>query len=798
VVAPENPTTDVFIDKKPAKLQEPTANSKLNSFSTYNTDSGYHGFHDDDEVVLAGTQSETISHTQPLNEDPMQDKHYVKSPSMDRRTTEGSFHSAQENIRQRGETVEPLELDDDDEAQPDEVTPRPFLKGSQPPREPLASPVQVKDTHDELSAPIESPVKEDQDGDTILDNQFDDIGSPSDGSTPDRRPLMRKKSSLSFASLPAREPLMTKKSMGPRVSRTSHVDIVKQNTMGRSSYYNSNQMEGIRTTRAVSVEHEEPTVGEDKLDLNSKPGLLDEDSGVELETTKLHHKSSTQRLHEKINLLGKHQPSRTTKSIAPASHLAAAQGNYPELPSANADASDRDSRTTSAAEPATAHPEDWIKPLASQFPANIPKSQTADIMELVAGRETVGNLERGKLERTETFHDLSERRSPLLKSSDFTAFGHKKSTSTSTPPTPQRLEQRLLPASGVVLESTTPPVSPKRFDGTLTVPKSKFQSLMKTAKGLFTSSAGVSAAAKLETLPSPSASRSQLKLAGSPLRNSPSPQRQTASSQSVAEMEKSNQTEGRPKSNLEGLFDRPQEAEKPPIIQGPSNTREKGQRTAAVARDVRETSAAPSANRSSPRKIQRLQTQAIKDTDSHLEADAKFPLPPSTSHQQLPPVKPNERRPVKPTREVVQKPKPQPVSIRLGSTLTSLTRMPLASASSLSSSIQEPNPPPAPVVAPALKQPTINKKASTSSLQTSASTSSFKSSVSSQTQRKAQQAAAEKKKQVEHAHLWVFVNVLTSHRRNEKRHCARKSKRNEQLSRNNNRKRHVAKTASGR
>jgi len=144
--------------------------------------------------------------------------------------------------------------------------------------------------------------------------------------------------------------------------------------------------------------------------------------------------------------------------------------------------SNRDSRTTPAAEPATTHHEDWIKPLASPFTVNIPKAQTADIMELVAGRETVGNLVKGKLERAETFHDLSGRHSLLRKSPDLTSFGHKKSASASTP-TPQRLEQGTLPASNQVLESTTPPVSPKRFDGALSMPKAKFQSLMKTAKG---------------------------------------------------------------------------------------------------------------------------------------------------------------------------------------------------------------------------------------------------------------------------------------------------------------------------
>lgn len=117
-----------------------------------------------------------------------------------------------------------------------------------------------------------------------------------------------------------------------------------------------------------------------------------------------------------------------------------------------------------------------------------------------------------------------------------------------------------------------------------------------------------------------------------------------------------------------------------------------------------------------------------------------------SSKYAIPQPKQTDRRP-KPTREPVQKPKPQPVSIRVGSTLS---RMPMAS--SVSSSVQETSvPASAPAPAPASKASTLKKKASNQSLQTSSSTSSFKSSVSSQNQaqRKAQLASERKREQEE-------------------------------------------------
>jgi hypothetical protein len=617
--------------------------------------------------------------------------------------------------------VEPMDVAEDHQEIADEDTPRPFPKVGQEQSESPTQPEKMIEAQSDFSD------GHDQDEDMALDENFDDLGSPSDNSTP-ARPPMRKKSSLSFASLPAREPLI-KKSM----SRTSHLDMIKPTGPGRQSYFGG-QGEGLKpSTLGFSMETEDQR--QEPLDLDKKQRSLqaepDDGYGTSKSSTQ-----RTQRLHDKISMLGKTQAPRSTKSIAPSQSTS--QLNYPDLPSNKSNTAINEPTSTAA----TTSQDDWIKPLESPHKTTIPKSQTADIMELVAGSDSVGKLERGKLTRTETFHDLRDKRSPTPKGSVFSAFGHHKSASTSTPPA-GRFEQAALPASNVDVESTTPSVSPRRFDGTTSGPKSKFQSIMKSAKSLFSSSASISAAAKLETLSSPSASRSQPNLSqplSSPQRFSPSPQRAPMRFQNMTELDKSERN-NKPQYALEDPFEEPRVRQEKAQ---PSSKLDKIEKASTKERDMRETSApSQQAVQANAMKIQKAPPHVSRDAEILNDAEHKFPLPPSMSHappaQPAQPAQSTKLRPMKPTREVSQKPKPQPMSIRVGSTLT---RVPMASSTSY---IPEPTAAPTPGTT---KQPNLSKKASNSSLQTTASNTSLKSSVSSQSQRKAQVAAsAEKKKQ---------------------------------------------------
>jgi hypothetical protein len=712
---PELTTADIK-GKQPIRDLPP--NKALNSFSTYNTDSGYHGLgDDDDELVLPSTQ--------PLTEIQVSTTTEVQAPSMlpldtgmknrkslsvDRRTTEGSFVSAQENIVSRGQTVEPMDIEEDQLDKADDDTPRPLVKSVDAPS---ASPEKLHDN--QVSSPVKDDVL-DKDGDVMIDDNFDDIGSPSDGSTP-ARPPMRKNSSFGFASLPPRDPLMTKNGMGGRVSRTSHVDLNKTTALGRQSYF-AGQMEGLKSAlNNAAIEKEE-------LQQSNARGkqLQQNETEQAYDTSVLHNKLNTQRLHDKISMLGKTQAPRTTKT-APLSQTAISQAKYPELPDMKNNSTDTERIPTLA----STTQEDWIKPLASPQRPAMTKSQTADVMERVADNDTVGNLEKGKITRTETFHDFSNKGSPTPKRSIFSAFDKHTSVSAASPHSSRRMESPVPPTTNTGVESTTPLTPPSRIDGTS---KSRFQSLIKNAKNLFSSSAGLSAAAKLETLSSPSALRSEPNpqhVGTSPERFSPSPGRLPARNQ-VA-----NESKGKQATRSIQLED-PFEVED--RIRPAAKTTEKSANIESHQKaESKERELPASSTRTNAKIAQPVQSQIRRDPGPAADSEPRFPLPPATTHGQSQPARP---RPVKPTREPAQKQKPQPVSIRLGSTITRVPISSVAPNNQESSAVT--------ASAPA-KQPV--KKASNSSLHTASSNTSLKSSTSTQSQRRAQAAAAaEAKKQV--------------------------------------------------
>jgi hypothetical protein len=212
--------------------------------------------------------------------------------------------------------------------------------------------------------------------DTVLhhdvDDQMDideDVRSPSETSSP-VKPLVRK-SSLTFASLPAREPLLAKKSMGNRVSRTSHVDPSK----GRNSQMG--RYTGGKSLGGSQLAHPNETHFDDMDVEDSRPELQREES----ETTKIHNKTSTQRLFERINMLKQtnEAPKRISQNIAssqssqPQSFVSAqpkedvapvqAQPTYPSLPPA-APVQDEDDD------------EDWIAPAPNPTRPVFNKSHT--------------------------------------------------------------------------------------------------------------------------------------------------------------------------------------------------------------------------------------------------------------------------------------------------------------------------------------------------------------------------------------------------------------------------------------
>lgn len=296
--------------------------------SKTNTDSGYHGMSEDDidtdEIMVESAPAQTTetlyqNNTHGASRKP---EHATNlGPQVERSTTtEGSFHSAMEEPLENGVAKVATQESTKDAGTNNGRTPL----NSPPSRQ--ASPTVQQQLKIEDLMHVDGGNEN-----SALEDPIDESQSPSQGSSP-VKPLVRK-SSLTFAALPAREPLTTKKSMGARVSRTSHIDQAK-GALNRGSFLGRfTNGKSLGATKNVEVDPSTNVAHVDAMDIDgeeNRPAMDRKESDGDSKMTKLHNKSSTQRLHDKISMLGKSQAARPTKSIPAAM---ATHPLYPELPS---------------------------------------------------------------------------------------------------------------------------------------------------------------------------------------------------------------------------------------------------------------------------------------------------------------------------------------------------------------------------------------------------------------------------------------------------------------------------------
>ena len=699
--------------------------SKAQTIPKQYTDSGYHGSTEDEmEGIIAGPISSGRPSVSPeiIQEEQLNSvESQPPAPrSAERRTTEGSFHSAREEVSAKVSFAMP-----DKKGRDNDITDQSTSVVKQM--------GQAATSEDRDEATSHREVKADQRPD--LAQELDDIGSPSDGSTPDHQ-LVRK-SSLTFASLPAREPLTTKKSFGARESRTSHLDQARN---GGGSYFGK---PGGFSNLASNDLHE--SVDQEMSDVDDQKEVNTTDADIM--AAQAHQKSSTQRLHEKIDMLGKSHASRLFRSVPSAAALAASNLRKSEA----ALKAEKEAAAIQTA-PGTGLDEDddWIKPLETaenDFRPALTKSHPTDIMEHIIDDETDGDDDEMELDMRapELIAHEERMRTPVRMSPSpgkmMPGYGHMKSTSTATLVSPEKAAMapgpthlKSISVSTPPHPSTTPKGSPRRmFDAPISASKSKLQSIMKTAKGLFTSSAGVSAAAKMETL-SPNA----LRIAANSMPGlypnitgmledkslPPSPLKEGRKTRSSTEREREKEErkkdrEMRDRQNAEEQLEKAREKEKQNAAQFKAEER---LAQANASRPVQPL-------RKSPRRPAEEQQEVERQAESH-----GMPPPSLSSIQGKP------QRPAKPAREMPQKNRPQPVSIRVGSTLSQ--RMPITT-SSLASNLQETLPP------TNARQTSVNKKVSNPSLNSAASNIGFKSSVTSQPGKPRALLVAERKKEAD-------------------------------------------------
>jgi hypothetical protein len=342
--------------------------------------------------------------------------------------------------------------------------------------------------------PLEQPEKS-ASAEDIMD--IDDVQSPSDGSSPIKAVV--RKSSLTFSALPAREPL-AKTSFGPR---TSHIDASKS-FGGRTSQLG--RMTGSRATGGPSQMAATSTNME--VDAVQRPTLDREES----ETTKIHNKTSTQRLHDKINMLGQSREMRTSKAQQP--NTSFDKPLYPQIPNENEKQNtNRVSKIAIKEQPSQVRQvvdddDEWILPITRGPVTNdaaapsLLQSRAADFVDQVSNR--LAGLHEPESKKTSPSRPFLHKKmastvelestSKAIMAPDLTI---QKPISVSNP----------TPILASAARTTTPTVSPPRspsgrrlLDGPLSASKAKFYSVLKSAKGIFASSAGASAHAKMEAL----------------------------------------------------------------------------------------------------------------------------------------------------------------------------------------------------------------------------------------------------------------------------------------------------------
>jgi hypothetical protein len=425
------------------------------------------------------------------------------------------------------------------------------------------------------------------------------------------------------------------------------------------------------------------------------------------------------------------------------------------------------------------------------------KYHSTDVMEGIHGKDSIGGPQFNIPKRGEEPRQRSPlREQPSIPERTTSTMGHIKSVSTSVLRSPKKAGDSPGHKKGISVsnpnpsvgtddaDSTTPPKSPSRsYRGSpLKAAKDKFSSILKTSRGLFASSAAVSAEAKTSTL-SPSSNRIGMASVQSfedALQSQPSypnlntqakddhqsqqapnspgkaSVRRTRASTEREERRKEEEAREAKESKAARKMEEQLEKARAKVDEEAHIHRLEQERVAAMQREIaarkeKEKLAkasqvdVPRATRSSPRKTKaQLEAEGIaaaaasvdevsKDTEM---TDTSAMPPPAVPRPKSQIGRPAAKRPLKPSKEPLTKAKQPPTVIRVD-TGSQRGHQYHPSNSTLSATLQES------LTAPASSQGTLRNKASTSSIQSKASTSSFKSAAT-----KALEAAARKKEQV--------------------------------------------------
>lgn len=513
------------------------------------------------------------------------------------------------------------------------------------------------------------------------DEPSEDDHSASEGSSP-IRPVVRK-SSLNFASLPAREPLNSGKSLGARQSRNSHFDT---GNSSRTSYYQrqtGGKSLGNLAKRDL-VEEENPSGME--VDGKNFPPVHD---ASETEKPGMNHtKTYTQRLQDQISMLSKPQGSfGQTKQTPNASVAQQTTTQVQPVASPKQTSAEKEPISTTPRASPEDDDDDWIGPPTAvkdntDIRPLLTKSHTADIME-------------GIQDKADDYSPQANDQIP------HGFFHHSKTSSVSNAPTASAaLMRETVPLAKAISTSSlvasqddmadTPSKSlPRNFrDSPLKQVKNKLSSILKGSRGLLASNA------EGKSLTSPSLTRLafhagqssesvvmkhqdieyQSTEPASPAK--PIARRTRASTEREKEQKRRENEVKRMEEQMDKLDKArekerekarafTQEQEKVATMEKEIASRKQDERLA-----IKATPNSIKRNQPSPRKMRTDEEpewrQADRDTDM---SDAQPPMPPPSSTKPTLPGQAargkDNKRPVKPTKDLTAKAKGPPTVIRV-------------------------------------------------------------------------------------------------------------------------------------
>lgn len=353
-----------------------------------------------------------------------------RTPAEDAKESEESFVSADEAPENKRATQETEVA-----TQQDEVADRSILAAHETANRVTSHAFSVSA---ETDAGMQEAAQEVERTSPLKAQAFEKASSASESPSPER-PVIRKKSSLNLASLPPRDPLNTKKSFG-----TARESSRGFSTFRDSYLHRNKQSQGPELAQKANIADDD----EDQLGFGKEEGEAGQPQ--QSEPTMLPNKTSTQRLHERMKLLGQSKAPRPSKSITSSmahQHVAPRKTDNLDITSSKLDDEKDD---------------DWIAPISQNVQAV--EKEVAEAVDVASQQANIPLQRPPTATATATYPDLT----------------------------------------AATLDSTTPAGSPNRWpaEGPLSASKAKFQSFLRSAKGMFATSAAVSAQAKMGTMPS--------------------------------------------------------------------------------------------------------------------------------------------------------------------------------------------------------------------------------------------------------------------------------------------------------